>query len=191
MGSVNCLPLGFVPVDARASRPRCGHPPKCSVWCNSGLSLPKSKCSVNVLECNCSSSSSLPSCAKPGPAQASVRKQGRPSRKPPKLSIEVSPPDRVTRSQLKRSSVSDARTLLLFKCQKSKPRKPDGVHCPPLEWGDAALCRFLLFKVCGDFHCQRISIRVILTAKEIVQSRVGWLALGGRLDLTTLAAASY
>ena len=95
------VPLSFVPLDARECRPRRGRPPKCAVQSIGGSS---SSCE-DITACPSSSA-----CIAQGPAENSVKDGERPTRKPPKLTKDLSASGRVTRSQVKIRTGEDART---------------------------------------------------------------------------------
>ena len=100
------MPLGFVPVDARGTRPRRGRPPKCAVQSDTGTPLSASSVDVRM-RASASTGGEL------GPSQTSVRKRGRPSRKPPNVTLELIDTGRVTRSKVKRRSTGDLNTSIM------------------------------------------------------------------------------
>ena len=100
------VPLGLVPVDARGTRPRRGRPPKCAVQSDTGTPLSASSVDVRM-RASASTGGEL------GPCQTSVRKRGRPSRKPPNVTPELTDTGRVTRSKVKRRSTGDLNTSVL------------------------------------------------------------------------------
>ena len=100
------MPLGLVPVDARGTRPRRGRPPKCDVQSDTGTPLSASSVDVSM-RASASTGGEL------GPSQTSMRKQGRPSRKPPNATLELTDTGRGTRSKVKRRSSGYLNTLIL------------------------------------------------------------------------------
>ena len=95
------VPLSCVPLDARDCRPRRGRPPKCAVQSIDGLSSSRE----DVTACPSSSA-----CVGHGPAENSIKDGERPTRKPPKLTKDLSASERVTRSQVKIRTDEDERT---------------------------------------------------------------------------------
>ena len=100
------VPLGLVPVDARGTRPRRGRPPKCAVQSDTGTPLSASSVDVRM-RASASTGGEL------DPSQTSVRKRGRPSRKPPNVTPELTDTGRVTRSKVKRRGTGDLNTSVL------------------------------------------------------------------------------
>ena len=95
------VPLSCVPLDARDCRPRRGRPPKCAVQSIGGSSSSRE----DVTACPSSSA-----CVGHGPAENSIKDGARPTRKPPKLTKDLSASERVTRSQVKIRTDEDERT---------------------------------------------------------------------------------
>ena len=99
------VPLSFVPLDARDCRPRRGRPPKCAVQPISGSSSSRE----DVTACPSSFA-----CVGHGPAENSRKDGERPTRKPPKLTKDLSASGRVTRSQVKIQIGEDERTTTTY-----------------------------------------------------------------------------
>ena len=95
------VPLSCVPLDARDCRPRRGRPPKCAVQSIGASSSSRE----DVTACPSSSA-----CVGHGPAENSIKDGERPTRKPPKLTKDLSASERVTRSQVKIRTGEDERT---------------------------------------------------------------------------------
>ena len=116
--------LGLVPVDARGTRPRRGRPPNYAVPSDAGTPLNASTVDVRM-RASASTGGEL------DPSQTSVRKRGRPSRKPPNVTLQVTDTGRVTRSKVKRRSTGDLNTSILEATTTINKGKP--VDAPDLK----------------------------------------------------------